>query len=172
MNIFTLSKHPRINARALDDKRLNKMILETAQIICTVINLDEGHQATPYKNSHVSHPITKWAQSIDNTRWLYLLGIAYGEEIIYRKGRKHSCHLVLEGLTFKWPYLTMIEPELEEGDFFNGARHMKIGLDFTHLPTFEAYRHYLNAKWPNDKREPVWTRRNPPRWIDFKWKRP
>jgi Pyrimidine dimer DNA glycosylase len=166
MNIFAVSRHPRKCARALDDKRLNKMILETAQILCTVINEREGSQVTQYRSSHVNHPITKWAMSSDDhVRWLYDLGIAYGKEIMYRFGRKHACHLVLEGLTFRWPWIEDA-PEFMCGDveFHNGARHKGLGLDFTHLPVHEAYREYLKARWPNDKRKPVWTKRSPPSW--------
>lgn len=163
MNIFAVSKHPRSCARALDDKRLNKMILETAQILCAVLN-GRGF-TTPYRSSHVNHPITKWAASDDDhLKWLYHLGIAYGQEIIYRHSRKHSCHLVLEGLTFQAPWLSE-KIDVEDIQLHNGARHKGLGLDFTHLPVHEAYRTYLSARWPNDKRAPTWTRRRPPSWY-------
>lgn len=163
MNIFAISRHPRKCARALDDKRLNKMILETAQILCTVINEQSGSQVTPYRSCHVHHPITKWAYDIHHQRWLYALGIAYGEEIQYRFGRKHACHLVLEGLTFRWPYLTMFKPK-RDIEFHNGARHRGLDLDYTHLPVHRAYREYLKIRWPMDKRKPRWTRREEPSW--------
>lgn len=164
MNIFAISKYPHKCAQRLDDKRLNKMILETTQILCTVINLQSGSQVTPYKSCHIHHPITLWADDIWHQRWLYALGIEYGKEIIHRHGRKHSCHLVLEGLTFKWSYLTLCKPKLDI-KFYNGARHLGKGLDFTHLPVHRAYREYLSIRWPNDKREPVWTRREKPVWY-------
>lgn len=166
MNIFVVSLDVETCARALDDKRLNKMILETTQLLCAVINLNEGSQVTPYKTSHANHPITKWAaEDIYHQRWLWQLGVAYGNEIIYRKGRKHSCHLVLEGLTFKWPFLAMVPRRLDEDEFYNGARRKDLDLDFTHLPVRKAYRNYLAAKWPNDKRKPVWTKRKQPSWY-------
>lgn len=166
MNIFAVSRHPWKCARALDDKRLNKMILETTQLICTGLNELNKQQVTPYRSSHVNHPITKWM--LDGWEygydcWLWQLGMAYGKEIIHRKGRKHACQLVLEGLTFKWPGLDQ-HITMREEDFYNGARHRGLGLDFTHLPTFEAYKAYLNARWPGDKRKPVWTNREPPIW--------
>lgn len=164
MNIFAVSKHPRKCARALDDKRLNKMILETTQILCTVINEQNGSQVTPYKSCHVNHPATKWAHDIWHQRWLYQLGIAYGEEIQYRFKRKHACHLILEGLTFKWPYLTMFEADPRRIEFHNGARHRGLDLDYTHLPVHRAYREYLKIRWPMDKRTPKWTRRGAPSW--------
>lgn len=166
MNIFTVSRDWATCAKALDDKRLNKMILETTQIICTVINLDAGAHVAPYKSCHVNHPITKWVQKdAYHRRWLYQLGRAYGEEIIYRHGRKHSCHLILEGLTFKWPEFAYTPRRLEEHEFYNGARHKGLGLDFSHLPVRRAYREYLSVRWPNDKRKPVWTKRGAPSWY-------
>lgn len=164
MNIFAVSRHPRKCARALDDKRLNKMILETAQILCTVMNQQDGRQSTPYKSSHVNHPITKWAKDIHHQRWLYALGLAYGEEIMYRFNRKHACLTVIEDLAKRNVYLTMCDHRLSIDQFYNGARHQTLGLDFTHLRVDRAYRAYLNARWPGDKRKPVWTRRSEPSW--------
>lgn len=166
MNIFVVSRDWDTCARALDDKRLNKMILETAQILCTVINLEEGAKVTPYSNTHEHNELTKWAaREIYHQRWLWQLGMAYGREITHRFGRKHSCQLVLEGLTFNWPKLAMVPRVLDEDEFYNAARHKKLGLDFTHLPVRKAYRLYLSARWPNDKRKPVWTNREQPTWY-------
>jgi hypothetical protein len=166
MNIFVVSRDPIACALALDDKRLNKMVLETAQLLCSAINLEADAHVAPYKTSHATHPITLWTLSdIHHQRWLYQLGIAYGNEIIHRKGRKHSSHLVIEGLSFRWPELAKRGRRLEDDEFFNGARHKKLGLDFTHLPVRKAYRSYLRARWPGDKRKPVWTNREPPSWY-------
>jgi hypothetical protein len=166
MNIFVVSRDWDTCAQALDDKRLNEMILETAQILCTVINEREGSQVTPHRSCHQHHPITKWVEEdVYHLRWLYQLGRTYGDEIIYRHGRKHSCHLVLEGLTFKWPELAMVPRRLEEQEFYNSAKNKSLGLDFTHLPVRRAYRTYLSVRWPEDKRKPVWTKRGPPLWY-------
>lgn len=176
MNIFAVSKHPRKCARALDDLRLNKMMLETTQILCTMINHIEGRQATPYKSSHSTGPVLAWVkeqQRNGSMFWLYELGIAYGEEIQYRFGRKHACQLVLEGLTLNWPILLDIPSFMFKLEFYNGARHRKLGLDFTHLPVHEAYHEYLRARWNLQRTTPrkngkivkaKWTRRGPPSW--------
>lgn len=168
MNIFAVSRHPRKCARALDDKRLNKMILETAQILCTVINEAHGDQLTPYRSCHVNHPITLWAKDdIWRHRWLYRLGVAYQDEIWHRRKTQHSSYRVLAELDTRFPYLSMFEADPRRIDFHNGARHKGLGLDFTHLPVHEAYRSYLNARWPGDKRKPVWTNRRPPTWSIY-----
>lgn len=168
MNIFAVSRHPHKCAQALDDKRLNKMILETAQILCTVINLEHGEQVTPYRNCHVNHPIIKWAirnRSKGAWNWLYNLGVAYGDEYQYRFGRKHACQLVIEGLSLNHPWLVDI-PEfmVKRLEFHNGASHRGLGLSFTHLPWRLAYREYLKARWKKDKRVPKWTKRGQPSW--------
>lgn len=170
MNIFVVSRDWDTCARALDDKRLNKMILECAQMLCAILNLEADPtgktKVTPYGTSHPHHPMTKWlARDVYHQRWLWQLGMAYGREITHRFGRKHACQLVLEGLTFNWPRLSMVPRILEEDEFYNGARHTKLGLDFTHLPVRKAYRKYLSARWPNDKRKPVWTNREQPTWY-------
>lgn len=167
MNVFLVSRHPEICAQSLDDKRVRKMVLETTQLICTVLNKTYHERVTPYESVHHNHPITLWAEGLPSSLpWLYALGVAYGEEVIYRDGRKHASHLVLEGLTFKWPWLTRYRP-LSIDQFYNCARHKGKGLDFTHLPIRKAYREYLNARWPTDKLKPVWTRRDPPSWCRY-----
>lgn len=164
MNIFAISRRPVLCAKALDDKRLNKMILETAQLLCSRFNIQAGEQITPYRTSHANHPITLWVLTDrNNARWLYQLGMAYGAEIEYRFGREHSCYRVIRelGETFR----DLKQPVLPGIKLHNGARHKGLDLDFTHLPTPNAYRAYLNARWPGDKRKPTWTRRGPPSWY-------
>lgn len=167
MNIFAVSPDPAKCARALDDKRLNKMMLETTQLLCTAINTDAGEQVTPYKNCQPHNPITKWViNRVDMQSWLYALGVAYSVEINHRFGSLHSSAEVLLSLPDIAPGLNMEKlPEFEEYEFYNGARHKKLGIDFTHLPTFKAYKAYLNARWPGDKRKPVWTKRGRPSWC-------
>jgi hypothetical protein len=46
----------------------------------------------------------------------------------------------------------------------NWAKSHAEGIDFSHLPTCEAYRAYLNAKWnaEHPHSPPRWTNRMPP----------
>ena len=61
MNIFVSSFDAREAAKALDDKRLIKMVLETAQILSTNINL-AGLRQGPYKTTHQNHPAVVWCR--------------------------------------------------------------------------------------------------------------
>lgn len=67
MNIFTPhSYNTELNAKSLDNKRLNKMIVETAQMLCTCIRHKYMHLLNDGENmlksiklhpSQIVHPI-------------------------------------------------------------------------------------------------------------------
>lgn len=179
MNIFAVSPNHHMCARALDDKRLRKMLLETAQILCTTLNLaSDNPDFAPYRSTHQSHPIIEWtsAKGSANFYWLLRLGEAYSRECHYRFGTGYAATEVIEWVRCYYALSLQsarirnkedYEDPSEPREFFNGARHRGLGLDFTHLPVHKAYRAYLNARWPGDKRKPVWTRRNPPTWCTY-----
>ena len=63
MNIFYLDKDPRKAAEFQYNKHVVKMILETAQILCTAHHCIMGEDAdVPYKSTHKNHPSTVWAR--------------------------------------------------------------------------------------------------------------
>lgn len=169
MNIFAVDKSPLLCARALDDKRLIKMILETAQILCTVVNEVEGEQVTQYKSSHINHPITQWATDSRNFNWLCLLGHEYGVEYEYRFNKKHASMEVIDQIEMAM-LVTLVEHKLPQPlyphSWYNGASHSGLGISFERIADVHlAYRLYLNARWPGDSRRPKWTRRSPPKWA-------
>lgn len=172
MNIQQVSRSPKKCARALDDIRLRKMVLEAAQMLCTILNLEAGKQITPYKNSHVHNPITKWAMNPVNWSWLWFWGDELGKEYTYRFDKVHSSHTVILGLLNSHGNRIIENPKPER--WHNSARHVQLGIDFSHIEdTRKAYRKYLNARWklqsitPRKNGKivpPVWTRRKEPSW--------
>ena len=95
MNIFVVDEDPEIAARQLCDKHVVKMILETAQMLCTVAH-QHGHPA-PYRVSHPKHPCTLWAgKSPENWSWLIAHGLAMAEEYTRRYGRTHKSEAVIK----------------------------------------------------------------------------
>jgi hypothetical protein len=67
MNIFVLDYEPKRAAQYHCDKHAVKMILESAQMLSTVLNRG-------YKPTHRNHPCTLWlTQSRENAEWLYEL---------------------------------------------------------------------------------------------------
>jgi len=72
------------------DKHVIKMILESAQMLCTAHHVyDNGHNV-PYKKAHLNHPSTIWVRSsIHHYNWLYDHMIALGREYTNRYNKYH-----------------------------------------------------------------------------------
>jgi hypothetical protein len=85
MNIFFLSQNPVTAARYHADTHVIKMILESAQMLCTIVNSHAGEQIMPYKSTHKYHPCTVWANtSLSNALWLVDLTRALNDEFKHR----------------------------------------------------------------------------------------
>ena len=91
MNIFYLSNCPKKAAQVQYNKHVVKMILETAQLLCTAhIILDEEEADVPYKATHKNHPSAVWVRaSAENYFWAYEHMLALGEEYTKRYGKQH-----------------------------------------------------------------------------------
>lgn len=156
MNLFVSDLDPCQAARNLDDKRVNKMILETAQMLCCALHA--RGIAAPYKPTHQRHPVTLWiARAPANGAWALRHGLALCEVYRAARGRSHATEAVLRSIA---PYFTSTE---FPSDWQNSARNQKF--DFSHLPIVEAYRSYLICRWATDKLPKVWTNRSVPEWA-------
>lgn len=92
MNIFILSKDPIIAAQMQCDKHVVKMILETAQLLCSPFEKGEA----PYKRSHFNHPSAIWTrENKSNYEWLITHGLALCEEYTFRYGKEHKSKQVI-----------------------------------------------------------------------------
>ncbi len=64
MQLFVTDINPAVCARHLDDVRLNKIIVESAQLISTS-HPELIHK--PYKATHINHPLVVWiSEDIEN----------------------------------------------------------------------------------------------------------
>jgi hypothetical protein len=95
MNIFYLDKDPWKAAKYQYNKHIVKMILESAQMLCTVHHKYMGKDAdVPYKSTHKNHPSTVWAaRSAENYEWLYKHFLALCHEYTLRYGKVHLSHV-------------------------------------------------------------------------------
>jgi len=94
MNIFALSYNVQECAIWHMDKHIVKMPLETAQMLCTVLN--KLGISTPYKPVHAKHPCTLWTGiNQSNFRWLSNLGLELCKEYSFRYQKEHACHKVI-----------------------------------------------------------------------------
>ena len=107
MNIFYLHKDPREAAKLQYNKHVVKMILESAQMLCTahhVYGSPEQKENVPYKQAHLNHPSTIWVRTNNrNYMWLYWHMIALGEEYTKRYNKKHLTITKCEDFLYKPP---------------------------------------------------------------------
>lgn len=114
MNIFYLHSCPDTAARLQYNKHVVKMILETAQLLCTA-HRELGNDNVPYKSTHRNHPSAIWArQDAFNYVWLYKHMIGLGDEYRRRYNRDHltilKCKDVLKNPPPKLKYNQFVEP--------------------------------------------------------------
>jgi len=84
MNIFILDKNPLRAARYHCDKHVSKMILESAQMLSTILD-------GPYRPTHANHPCTRWiAESQANAEWVVTLAWNLNAEWRHRYGHNHN----------------------------------------------------------------------------------
>ena len=84
MNIFILDNDPAKAAQYHCDKHIPKMILESAQMLSTVLG-------GPYKPTHKNHPCTLWvAESQDNAEWVMTLAWHLNNEWRARYGHNQN----------------------------------------------------------------------------------
>lgn len=104
MNIFVLDEDPKICAMSHCDKHVVKMILESAQMICTTHHLLPNKHINydiPYKKTHVNHPCNRWLRdSVENYNWLIEFITHLNDEYKYRydKDVNHKSFDVIKNL--------------------------------------------------------------------------
>lgn len=162
MNIFVTNEDPVLAPKDLDDKRLNKMILETAQILCTAIHMSGG--TATYKPTHKHHPCVVWTSvSKKNYQWLLTYFTNACAEYENRFNKIHKCKTVLlEELTEGIKYIN--DGELTRHP--NCTTNKKNNISFVHMDNITlAYRNYLKERWKYDTMRPKWTNVTPPCWF-------
>jgi hypothetical protein len=93
MNIFVLDSNPALAARMLADKHVPKMLLESAQLLCSPF---EPGQA-PYKRTHYNHPCSVWVrESYGNYSWLLDHAYSISDEFLKRFGKNHKSLAVID----------------------------------------------------------------------------
>ncbi len=141
MNIFYTDPCPKKCASYLDDKRVIKMALETAQLLSTAQHIS-GATVT-YKPTHINHPCSVWVRSsLSNYQWAYEHFLALLAEYTRRFGKVHACSRLIEELR------TINLPDIGLTEHVNCTPY--------NLPVIDSYRAVLKDKWAKDKREPTW----------------
>lgn len=159
MNLFLPSPEIDVSVQALDDKRVNKMVLETAQLLSTTIRLLDPHTVLPvYKMTHKNHPVNIWIRSTkDNYKYALNYFKVICEEYTFRTGKVHKSSTLHD--YFNDFMLSQAFSALPDGlTLFANCTEFKD--DEVHT----AYKKTLMAKWDRDKLIPKWSKRDRPNW--------
>lgn len=138
MNIFVTDLCPIKSAINMCDVHLNKMIVETAQLLSTAHIIIDGTEA-PYKKTHVNHPSAVWVrESASNYEWAYQHLVAMCGEYVRRKGYAHATseHVLWLGITPR---------KLRDRGLTPFALAMPD--EFKSKDVVKSYRNYLRAKF-------------------------
>lgn len=165
MNIFILSWNIIQCVQWYFDRHCSKMILETAQLLCSVHHMTNtnNNYKPPYKLAHKNHPCSIWArESLSNYCWLLELGFAMSDEFTWRTGGKiHASLKVLEELEAIMPSIPdkgITQPPLCMPDQYKDSNNDVV----------KSYRQYYihdkkpkmdklpSFKWPNKRPSPDW----------------
>lgn len=150
MNIFVLDTDPTLAAQAQCDKHVVKMVLETAQLLCSIY--EPG--SAPYKRTHYNHPCAVWMRSsLGNWQWLLAHGQALCHEYTHRYGKHHASSHVIA-------WCSEHAPEFAQVD---ATPFVQVLPDaYRQEDPVTAYRLYYQKDKAGFAR---WTRRAPPAWF-------
>ena len=160
MNIFVLSECPVEAAQMQCNVHVVKMILESAQMLCTAHReLDGDVPDVFYKSTHKNHPSTIWARSdAANYTWLYDHFIGLCDEYTYRYGKTHLCDTKFRDVLLFSPNNIPIE---ERTPFALAMSAFPQFMD--HDDPVTSYRRYYGTKADNFSL--IWSKRERPDWY-------
>lgn len=163
MNIFVLSKDPKLAAKYHCDKHVVKMTLETAQIMSTVVRelgfVKFSTGLKVYQSTHKNHPCVLWAQqSYENFMWLGELGAALANEFHYRYNKTHKSQDVIIQCAFIGIFEMDNFPIKGMTEFVQA-----MPAQYRNLNPVRAYRDYYIHEKSNLL---TYTKREKPLWID------
>lgn len=181
MNIFYLSSNPKQAAQYHLDKHVIKMILESAQLLCTAHRMLDGKLQTQtkttktgktrrvkryvlenqelenkmYNATHIHHPCAVWArENINNYMWLYELFVALCDEYTHRYGKIHKTDSLMRACLKQAPVNIANTPFTEPAQAMPNQ--------YKHADPVVAYRQYYLGEKSKFAR---WTRQAVPEWF-------
>ena len=139
MNIFHLDKDPILCAKWLCDKHCVKMVLETAQMLCTAYQRHYGLKYDLYKPAYPKHPMTIWVGDCGQNFFFTIQLFGHlRDEYNYRYNKWHKSGKVIlllhnkykEWHNWKTPFTTpplCMPDQYKENDYINSYRKYYIG---------------------------------------------
>jgi hypothetical protein len=103
MNLFHLDKDVKKLAEYHCDKHVCKMVLETAQMLCSAYKKHYIDDGDLYKIAHPKHPMTLWVgRSHMNFKFALDVLKELGDEYTHRYGKVHASMRIHKLLTTKY----------------------------------------------------------------------
>lgn len=156
MNLFLPYTSPRDSMRALDDKRLNKQILELKTILNHAIAHTKGEDI---KKGYYFHPVTQ--HYLDYPNFLNECGIQACKEYRYRFGKNHA--------DYEFFYQNIgrfTDKDYPNYIYVEGSKNSPDCIRETYLLyVCTLFQNKLIKKWKEDSvkgRPPKWTKRRQP----------
>lgn len=167
MNIFILDSDPQQAAQYICDQHLNKMILESAQMLSTVVHLKlPGLARGIYKPVQPKHPCILWLQEDQyNCEWLWRHCRAMEMERGYRWPLR-EVHASMEVAN----HAMNILDDNWYGDSKGKTQFARVYPEhINETTTVQCYRAYYREKsreWFDAGKSPMkWTKRGVPYWF-------
>lgn len=166
MNIFASNQCPVQSAKDLPSILVNKMAVESLQILSTAHFVLDGKQVA-YKPTHQNHPSCVWSRANKaNYAWAFEHFKALCKEYTFRTGKIHACEAHLKAV--ESAPVGCPDGELEMFALCMPDEHKAKGI----FDPTAAYRSYLNAKFTEwlarDKPVKVeWKNRKQPTWVNI-----
>ena len=178
MNIFYLHEDPAICAQSLFDVHVRKMILESAQLMCTAHRMLDGHlviernkigskmkrwhfdesderETVFYKSTHFNHPSCIWTRaSSGNYSWHYQYWLEMLKEYTHRYGKHHAAERLI-------PYLAEPPKNIPIGPF----TQVTPAMDAEFIISSDSIVNYRNYYLKSKMRFMAYTKRDTPSWI-------
>jgi hypothetical protein len=167
MNLFILSLNFKECAEWMFDKHINKILLETVQMLCTAMHIidpdNEIHNRIKlYKIAHKNHPVTIWIRdSLENYMWALNMVEAMHDEWKYRYDHPlekiHKSYYVAE-------YLRKYAPKADKFPNIGLTRFaLAMPIDYKSDDPVESYRIYYQS--PEKQKIASWKKREKPSWY-------
>lgn len=179
MNIFILDENPRKAAAMQCDKHVVKMILESAQMLCTAHRILDGEETTRisksgkklkhwklpddretglYLATHVNHPCNLWVRKVSgNYSWLWDHMGGLLSEYKLRYGKTHAC----SDMYHKWLHYSPTNMRLDPA---HTTFAQAMPEEFRGPDAVKAYRLYYQSKQGDFNMK--WTLREQPEWFE------
>lgn len=147
----------------LDDLRVRKMILETAQILCAALWIRGIWQEGMYRPTHLRHPCVLWAEETPGAAW-WLVQHAWELEEARRMAGAARAHASL-AMAERAGQLLMLDcsehATCEVARFANCTGMVLEEGACVHL----LYRERMRSKWRDMRDPPTWRGREVPAWL-------